>query len=1247
MSAEDVVVTKEGLSDQGKNNKNDGGITVVSEEDENEVEKNKPRVKLITYTKEDLLHLRESPASNLWPSILSDEHVRNGIWDPEAWHQSYASEKRCASPGDELRKQALIEDGIVLSPQRQSFVQGCQIPHSAPDRHLLQERGKSGLSRTTDREREGRSRLTGRVGRGRALDFKERALLPERSKNSDEPVAKYTGTREREERTERDRGPGKDKERGFREREKERKTSKEEPTRSKNVQVRKKQAKDVRAEEPEWFTFGPSSQFETMELKGFDDVEDPKKDRERRKSVSDEIKAMLSVGKKGPLNGEVNGSSHEKSSSPSQNSGTGKTKEKPKTDAPSTGDRNLNAKPFDINDFFLSDTLLPFTGGVDQTGSKFCQFFGRPGSNYSSSRSGSTGFSSGGTNTPRTPSPGPNYLFTPITPSADDGFESHDLAAMLQKSQVSVQPLLDKVMSSGKEKGKVMGSVHVEDIEADVTKDGQDSGKKEISDSEQNKGNIGKGVEITNKPEQMVAFNMLVEKMKSSGTLPEKPQPVISGLPTHLLPSPPSPKRKTLRNTPSPLRDLRRSPSPVELLKMMTMQAPLSEPRPPSPAQVVPQMNRPQSPLEMFHKFNSIVNSPQDLFSSPLLRRSPSPLAMQAQQRNSPPLGFGAPHMQRVPHQVTPPYQTRAHLSRMPQPASQQPVRKPQEKNAIPRGPPEQGNHTAHPKPVRSQSSSPYIPDRSFMPTSVMRKIQQDRKDQKTEEKAQALDRLRERNTVSEEKTMINWKDTATAGSPQRQPPSDLDSSQLGAQSRSGDPGHFIRGVLFQEQRDEKQSYTIKQGSLLSPRAMIPSESQGSSPVLQKPTAFKPLLGSPQLPFSSLHSGVHSEPASPLHCFNQSSGSPRRPAPALPNSAPCTPQRHPLVDRTGLLAPHQLASKGLIARDDNSKPHVGLFGHNVSLDSQAKVGRSGITKVVAANEGRPLTHSYEQQAPVTPDKMPGYEDVLHAKRGESLSSSHSVTQHSANTMGVQRMGGSEGLPANHPRHRFPGGEGRPTPVHHTPRIFHGTHGPRPGPSLPNGQLSPSGIPAVHGHPGRTPFNSPMPGMGLPPRSPMVSGMMPHHLHPAYLRMMSSGGASMGMPSPGMSPVAMRMQVPHSPGRFPVMPGHHPAMMFGSRPSHGYPPVNPTAAVAMMGARTAHIPPQSGLQQGHLRRGASPVMNHPPQSHSPGGGGNVLSKWFSEDVLQQVHPGQRSVTPDFARKVVSVEELERQQAAALN
>ena len=143
-----------------------------------------------------------------------------------------------------------------------------------------------------------------------------------------------------------------------------------------------------------------------------------------------------------------------------------------------------------------------------------------------------SGFSSGGANTPRTPSPGPNYLFTPITASVDESVESHSLANMLQKSQISVQPLLDEVMSAGMD--KVKGSVRLEDIEADVvTKDAESSTKKEIIDlqqKQQNKENISKGGEMSIAKEEMVAFNMLVEKMKSSGTLPEKPQPAVSCL---------------------------------------------------------------------------------------------------------------------------------------------------------------------------------------------------------------------------------------------------------------------------------------------------------------------------------------------------------------------------------------------------------------------------------------------------------------------------------------------------------------------------------------------------------------------------------------------------------------------------------------------------------------------------------------------------------------------------------------------
>lgn len=46
----------------------------------------------------------------------------------------------------------------------------------------MQERGKVGLIRTTDRDKDGRSRLTGRVGKGRALDYKELMPLQVRNK---------------------------------------------------------------------------------------------------------------------------------------------------------------------------------------------------------------------------------------------------------------------------------------------------------------------------------------------------------------------------------------------------------------------------------------------------------------------------------------------------------------------------------------------------------------------------------------------------------------------------------------------------------------------------------------------------------------------------------------------------------------------------------------------------------------------------------------------------------------------------------------------------------------------------------------------------------------------------------------------------------------------------------------------------------------------------------------------------------
>ena len=77
---------------------------------------------------------------------------------------------------------SIKEDGIVLSPQRQSFGQGCHAPHSAPERGSQQDRIKSMIGRSVDRERDGRSRLTGRVGRGRSSDYLERTPLRDRNR---------------------------------------------------------------------------------------------------------------------------------------------------------------------------------------------------------------------------------------------------------------------------------------------------------------------------------------------------------------------------------------------------------------------------------------------------------------------------------------------------------------------------------------------------------------------------------------------------------------------------------------------------------------------------------------------------------------------------------------------------------------------------------------------------------------------------------------------------------------------------------------------------------------------------------------------------------------------------------------------------------------------------------------------------------------------------------------------------------
>ena len=81
---------------------------------------------------------------------------------------------------------------------------------------------------------------------------------------------------------------------------------------------------------------------------------------------------LFSVGKKGPMNGEVNSSSPVTSSSPSQDNADDKktTGAKDTTNGTANDNEKQRARPFDINDFFLSETLLPFSGGVSLSNPK-------------------------------------------------------------------------------------------------------------------------------------------------------------------------------------------------------------------------------------------------------------------------------------------------------------------------------------------------------------------------------------------------------------------------------------------------------------------------------------------------------------------------------------------------------------------------------------------------------------------------------------------------------------------------------------------------------------------------------------------------------------------------------------------------------------------------------------------------------------------------------------------------------------
>lgn len=465
------------------------------------------------YTKEELLEIRELPVSNERPECLSEKYDSDGVWDPEKWHASLYPSSERSSPVEGFKKdygddrvplkrripdprERLKEDelDVILSPQRRSFGGGCQ-GNSAPLAHIRRP-----ISPLENKENES-LRLGGarRIGSGRIIAAR---------------------TFEREPRMEKER------ERDFKDKRFRRDYG------DKRVFNERRRNDSYAEEEPEWFSGGPTSQSETIELIGFDDkiLEDEKRKSKRSKKKTDSVKEI-----------ECNGGQPEEPDVVLQCTAD---QEVPHTDIlpeESTGD-------FDFNEFFNLEKTMPGLASMIEdvlgegpvSASRFSQWFS---SNLSPSGSRSSSLRS----TPHEelerlaglePNHGPAPYFTPI-PS--DCKEKVDILDMLHKAKIDLKPLLSTLsvnkarLQESSNSGVVLS---LEEVEGEMKglKIATDAQPRKVPTPSQGNGTPfmaehleealtgGSGSWPRSRDTDMSAFNKLVSSMKASGTLPVHPK---------------------------------------------------------------------------------------------------------------------------------------------------------------------------------------------------------------------------------------------------------------------------------------------------------------------------------------------------------------------------------------------------------------------------------------------------------------------------------------------------------------------------------------------------------------------------------------------------------------------------------------------------------------------------------------------------------------------------------------------------
>ncbi|TRY55044.1 hypothetical protein DNTS_020776 [Danionella cerebrum] len=478
------------------------------------------------YTKEELMEIKELPVSNERPECLSDKYDSDGVWDPEKWHASLYPSSESSCPTEVCKKDFTEDRGqlkrriadprervkeddleVVLSPQRRSFGGGCQVAPTA-----LPRRPTSPLE---NKENES-LRLGGarRIGSGRIMTT--RVL---------ERDTRFDKERERE------------RERDFKDKRFRRDFG------DKRVFSERRRNDSYAEEEPEWFSGGPTSQSETIELIGFDDkiLEDEKRRTKRSRKKPETVKEV-----------ECNGGLSE---DPELIRESGADQEVPHAEVlpeQASGD-------FDFNEFFNLEKTMPGLASFPDTlhmiedvlaegpiNSRFSRFF-------PSNRSPSGSRSSSLRSTPHEElerlaglephtgslNQGTALYFTPISVEHK---EKVDILELLHKANIDLKPLLSSLnvnkahLKASTSSGVALSLEEVEvglkglkvqpELAPSLTQRRQGGGGGTPFMAEHLEEALSGGPRAAPRPRDadMSAFNKLVSTMKASGTLPSLPK---------------------------------------------------------------------------------------------------------------------------------------------------------------------------------------------------------------------------------------------------------------------------------------------------------------------------------------------------------------------------------------------------------------------------------------------------------------------------------------------------------------------------------------------------------------------------------------------------------------------------------------------------------------------------------------------------------------------------------------------------